>query len=72
MCYPDVSQTRAAGGFALLSFVFFVLILPIERLAARETNEVSFEDCLPMIDDIADFYVSTLDLPSTGSPRASS
>lgn len=31
--------TRAAGGCALLSFIFFVLILPIERLAARETND---------------------------------
>jgi len=31
-------QTRAAKGFAILSVFFFVFILPIERLAARETN----------------------------------
>ena len=33
-------QTRAAKGFVVLSIFFFLLILPFERLAARETNLV--------------------------------
>jgi hypothetical protein len=33
-------QTRAAKGFAVLSLTFFILIIPIERLAARETSLV--------------------------------
>ena len=54
--HSNSSQTRAAGGFALLSFVFFLLILPIERLAARETNEVNFQPCLSIANNDADFY----------------
>lgn len=30
--------TRAAKGFAILSVFFFLFILPVERLAARETT----------------------------------
>lgn len=30
--------TRTAKGFAVLSVFFFIFILPVERLAARETN----------------------------------
>ena len=37
MCLTS-TQTRAAKGFAILSVFFFVFILPIERLAARETS----------------------------------
>lgn len=31
--------TRAAKGFAILSVFFFVFILPLERIAARETAQ---------------------------------
>ncbi|KAL2045613.1 hypothetical protein N7G274_002041 [Stereocaulon virgatum] len=41
--------TRAAKGFAILSLFFFLLVLPVERLAARETNlvilEIALADC---------------------------
>ena len=37
---PITFQTRAAKGFAVLSIFFFLFILPVERLAARETNLV--------------------------------
>lgn len=33
-------QTRAAKGFAILSIFFFLFILPIERIAAREIAQV--------------------------------
>lgn len=33
--------TRAAKGFAILSIFFFLFILPIERIAAHETDAVS-------------------------------
>ena len=33
-------QTRAAKGFVVLSLTFFILIIPIDRLAARETSLV--------------------------------
>jgi hypothetical protein len=33
--------TRAAKGFAILSVFFFLFILPIERIAAHETDLVS-------------------------------
>lgn len=32
--------TRAAKGFAILSVFFFLLILPVERIASHETNLV--------------------------------
>lgn len=38
-------QTRAAKGFAILSVFFFLFILPIERIAARETDLVSGRTC---------------------------
>lgn len=31
------SQTRAARGFTILTVLFFVIVIPIERIAARET-----------------------------------
>jgi len=30
--------SRAAKGFAILSIFFFLFIIPVERLASRETN----------------------------------
>ncbi|KAE9582501.1 hypothetical protein CGCSCA4_v001964 [Colletotrichum siamense] len=30
--------TRAAKGFALLTFVFLLVFIPVERLATRESN----------------------------------
>lgn len=36
------TQTRTVKGFAILSIFFFLLVLPIERLAARETNLVHY------------------------------
>jgi phosphatidylinositol glycan class Q protein len=33
--------TRAAKAFAILSGVFFALVLPIARIAAQETDQVS-------------------------------
>ncbi|KAF2144521.1 uncharacterized protein K452DRAFT_295954 [Aplosporella prunicola CBS 121167] len=33
--------TRAAKGFAILSIAFFVLIIPIERIAAQESEQVT-------------------------------
>ena len=56
LCLTDTLQTRAAGGFLLLSLVFFLLILPIERLAARETNDVNLQHCLSIANNHADFY----------------
>src|SRR5450755_1055118 len=38
--YFSAIQTRAAKGFVVLSIFFFVFILPIERVAARETTQV--------------------------------
>lgn len=35
-----LEQTRAAKGFLILSVFFFVLIVPIERIAARESEIV--------------------------------
>jgi hypothetical protein len=35
-------QTRAVKGFAILSVFFFLFIIPIERIAAREINLVSW------------------------------
>jgi len=34
-------QTRAAKGFAILSVFFFLLVLPVERIAVREADLVS-------------------------------
>ena len=53
---PDISQTRAAGGFTLISLVFFLLVLPIERLAARETNDVGIDLCLWAVEKHTDLY----------------
>lgn len=33
-------QTRAAKGFLILSIFFFLFIIPVERVAARETSLV--------------------------------
>lgn len=35
-----IQKTRAAKGFAILSIFFFLFILPIERIAAREIGQV--------------------------------
>jgi hypothetical protein len=34
------SQARTAKGFAILSIFFFLFIIPVERLASRETDLV--------------------------------
>lgn len=34
------SQTRAAKGFGALTLVFFLVFIPVERLATREANLV--------------------------------
>ncbi|KAF2084561.1 N-acetylglucosaminyl transferase component Gpi1 [Saccharata proteae CBS 121410] len=39
--------TRAAKGFAILSLAFFFFVLPIERIAARETDLVSVASLVP-------------------------
>ena len=39
---PCDSQLRTAKGFAALSFLFVVLIIPAQLLAARESQTVSF------------------------------
>lgn len=36
----DTLQTRAVRGFAILSVFFFLLIIPIQRIAAREIDQV--------------------------------
>lgn len=36
-------QTRSAKGFVILTALFFLLILPVERIAAREINLVSHD-----------------------------
>ncbi len=36
--YDHGVVARAAKGFAILSTVFFLFVLPLERLAARETS----------------------------------
>jgi len=33
-------QTRTAKGFAILSIFFFLFIIPVERLASRESDLV--------------------------------
>ena len=40
ICCSPPPQTRAAKGFAVLSLVFFLIFLPVERLATREGNLV--------------------------------
>lgn len=37
------TKTRAAKGFAILSIFFVLVLVPIERIAARETELVSFQ-----------------------------
>lgn len=36
----NILQTRAAKGFAVLSIFFFLIFLPVERIAAHETDLV--------------------------------
>jgi hypothetical protein len=36
----SLDQTRTAKGFAILSIFFFLFIIPVERLASRETHLV--------------------------------
>lgn len=36
----NFEQTRTAKGFAILSLFFFLFIIPVERLASRETDLV--------------------------------
>lgn len=43
-CANDVSKTRAAKGFAILSIFFLAVLIPIERIAARESDLVSLHD----------------------------
>jgi hypothetical protein len=38
----SVAQTRAAKGFAVLSIFFLIILVPIERIAAREAVLVSY------------------------------
>ena len=38
--------TRAAKGFAVLSVFFFLLVLPVARIAAHETDLVSQVDSI--------------------------
>lgn len=40
-------QTRAAKGFAILSIFFLLLLIPIERIAAREAFLVSISTGFP-------------------------
>jgi len=35
-----IHQTRTAKGFAILSIFFFLFIIPVERIASRETVQV--------------------------------
>ena len=66
----DARQTRTAKGFAILSLLFFLLVLPIERLAAQETELV--ESCqLAALRTTANLITSIRDLARTGSQRAS-
>lgn len=36
----NAKQTRTAKGFAILSLFFFLFIIPVERLASRESELV--------------------------------
>ncbi|EMD00047.1 hypothetical protein BAUCODRAFT_30494 [Baudoinia panamericana UAMH 10762] len=37
--------TRALKGFAILTIVFFLVLIPVERIAAREAELVGFTAC---------------------------
>jgi len=64
-----LAQTRAAKGFAILSVFFLLFVLPIERLAARETNLVDLLSKNPLSSLTATLSIPAL--PSTVSPLVS-
>jgi phosphatidylinositol glycan class Q protein len=61
---------RAAKGFALLSFFFVLLVLPVARIAASETDLVSLADDLYFEHEVD--RRSILELPVVASLRVSS
>lgn len=63
--------TRTAKGFALLSLLFFLFILPVVRIAAQETDLVSRTRTTVPWTSLLNMY-STPDLQAQAFLRASS
>ncbi|EOD45029.1 putative n-acetylglucosaminyl transferase component gpi1 protein [Neofusicoccum parvum UCRNP2] len=60
--------TRAAKGFVVLSIAFFVIIVPIERIASHEADEVSPPALCLLLQ--ADITTSTPEPEEGASPHA--